>query len=95
MTQAAGHPAANKADLDRRITFHADDQIMEVDFSDFEFDGTLIVNAVYDRLEARIADTRSSSGVAPMLDACDDARVIPAGAAAVAAAAVVDVVRCF
>ena len=57
MTQAAGHPAANKADLDRRITFHADDQIMEVDFSDFEFDGTLIVNAVYDRLEARIADT--------------------------------------
>ena len=57
MTHAAAHPAADKADLDRRITFHAADQIMEVDFSDLEFDGSLIVNAVYDRLEERIAET--------------------------------------
>lgn len=45
------------AELDRRITFHDDLQIMEVDFSEFLFDGSQIVNEFYDRLEERIAQT--------------------------------------
>ena len=57
MTQAASHSAVDRAELDKRITFHDADQIMEVDFSDFRFDTSQIVNAFYDRLEERIADT--------------------------------------
>ncbi|MEQ9258449.1 MAG: hypothetical protein RIG84_05070 [Roseovarius sp.] len=48
---------ATIAELDRRIAFHADDQIMEADFSGFTFADTLSVNAFYDRLEERIAET--------------------------------------
>jgi len=43
--------------LDARITFHDDIAVMEADFSDLHFDGTALVNRVYDRLEARIAET--------------------------------------
>ncbi len=57
MTAAAPQLAVSEAELDRRITFHSEDQIMEVDFSDFHFDGSRLVNAFYDRLEDRIAQT--------------------------------------
>jgi len=46
-----------KADMDSRISFHEDLQIMEADFSDFNFSSSAIVNAFYDRLEDRIAKT--------------------------------------
>ena len=54
---AATSLAISQAEIDRRITFHGDDQIMEVDFSNFHFDSSQMVNQVYDRLEGRIADT--------------------------------------
>jgi hypothetical protein len=41
--------------IDRRITFHDETKVMEVDFSAFHFDGPAIVTRVYDRLESRIA----------------------------------------
>ena len=44
-------------DMDRRITFHDDLQVMEVDFSGFNFDSSATVNAFYDRIEDRIAKT--------------------------------------
>ncbi|WP_135506534.1 hypothetical protein [Roseovarius aestuariivivens] len=43
--------------LDARILFHPDLQTMEADFSDLHFETSQIVNQVYDRLEARIAET--------------------------------------
>lgn len=43
--------------LDQRISFHDSLQTMEADFSDFTFANSAAVNAVYDRLEERIADT--------------------------------------
>lgn len=46
-----------RAELDRRISFHDDLQVMEVDFSDFTFDSSRTVNLFYDRLEERIAET--------------------------------------
>ncbi len=57
MTKADTSSHVSKAEMDRRITFHDEDQIMEADFSDFEFDSSKVVNAFYDRLEARIAET--------------------------------------
>ena len=45
-------------DLDRRITFHDELMAMEADFSDFTFEDSLVVNQFYDRLEARIAETK-------------------------------------
>lgn len=47
----------NIAALDQRISFLDDLQIMEVDFADFHFDSSATVNAVYDRIEERIAAT--------------------------------------
>lgn len=49
--------APKTGDLDARITFHDDLQIMEADFSNFTFDTSHIVNLMYDRLEARIDAT--------------------------------------
>ena len=43
--------------LDARITFHDDLQVMEADFSDFNFENSNVVNAFYDCLEERISDT--------------------------------------
>lgn len=57
MANTTQSPGIDPADLDRRIVFHPDDQIMEVDFSDFHFDGSEIVNAFYDRIEERIEAT--------------------------------------
>lgn len=43
--------------FDHRIRFHDDLQIMEADFSDFNFSSSAVVNAFYDRLEDRISAT--------------------------------------
>jgi len=45
------------AEIDARITFHDDIQAMEVDFSDFHFGNTEIVNRFYDHLERGIRNT--------------------------------------
>ncbi|WP_197918580.1 hypothetical protein [Thiosulfatihalobacter marinus] len=44
-------------EFDRRIRFLDDLQIMDVDFQDFRFDSSELVNRFYDRIEARIRDT--------------------------------------
>jgi len=43
--------------FDPRIRFHEDLQIMEADFSNFNFSSSAVVNAFYDRLEDRISAT--------------------------------------
>ncbi len=43
--------------LDARIQFHHDIEVLEVDFTDYSFETTKDVNEFYDRLEERIADT--------------------------------------
>lgn len=50
-------PVIDPSELDARISFHDDIQTMEANFSDFHFGDSAIVNAFYDRLEARIAET--------------------------------------
>lgn len=57
MTEIDSLTDQTKADMDSRISFHEDLQIMEADFSDFNFSSSAIVNAFYDRLEDRIAKT--------------------------------------
>ena len=57
MTSTEDAPVIDTAEMDRRISFHDDIQAMEADFSGFHFASSAIVNAFYDRLEARIADT--------------------------------------
>ncbi|WP_397541726.1 hypothetical protein [Roseovarius salis] len=57
MTEPDTSRSDRPGELDRRITFHHADQIMEVDFSDFHFDSSKVVNQFYDRLEERIAQT--------------------------------------
>ena len=44
-------------EMDARITFHDDIEVMEADFADFDFFDSATVNAFYDRLEARIAES--------------------------------------
>ena len=46
-----------RADLDRRITFLDDTATMEIDLSDLHLHDTVEVNALYDRVEERIAAT--------------------------------------
>jgi len=43
--------------FDPRIRFHEELQIMEADFSNFNFSSSAVVNAFYDRLEDRISAT--------------------------------------
>ncbi len=57
MTDSQTRTPISESALDRRITFHDELQTMEADFSSFHFDGSEIVNRMYDRLEARIAET--------------------------------------
>lgn len=57
MTDADETSRIDTAEMDRRIVFHSDDRIMEVDFSQFHFDTSQIVNEFYDRLEERIFET--------------------------------------
>ena len=44
-------------EIDGRIRFLDDLEIMEADFTDFNFANSAVVNAFYDRLEERIAET--------------------------------------
>lgn len=55
--EALGLRGIDIEEIDRRITFHEDDAIMEVSFADLSFETSTEVNAVYDRIEARIAET--------------------------------------
>lgn len=48
---------ADIATLDARITFHDDIQVMEADFSGYNFASSRHVNEFYDRIEERIAQT--------------------------------------
>jgi len=45
------------AEIDRRIIFHDDLQIIEFDLTGFNFDGSAITNRFYDRVEDRIAES--------------------------------------
>ena len=47
-----------KTDYNARILFHADEQIMEIDFSNLTFDRSKKVNAFYDEIDKRIEATR-------------------------------------
>lgn len=47
----------NVREIDARIQFHPDDEILEVDLSDYTLENSADVNLLYDRLEARIAET--------------------------------------
>ena len=53
----ANDPGLAARSIVNRITFHDDLEIMEVDFSNFTFDGLPIVNEFYDLLTARIQAT--------------------------------------
>ncbi len=44
-------------EIDRRITFHEPDEIMEVSFQNLSIDNSAEANAIYDRIEQRIAET--------------------------------------
>lgn len=55
--QTAHDILVDDAEIDRRIIFHPDLQIMEINFSGFNFDGSPLVNRFYDRIERRIRDT--------------------------------------
>jgi len=57
VTQTTRARATTQADIDARISFDADRQIMEADFSNIVLANSAEVNAFYDRLEARIAET--------------------------------------
>lgn len=46
-----------REEIDRRITFHDDLQVMEADFSNLHLETSEQVNTFYDRLEERIAET--------------------------------------
>lgn len=53
MTQSA----LSTAEIDARIEFHADTQIMEVSFANMNLSNSLEVNQFYDQIEQRIAGT--------------------------------------
>ncbi|WP_071674369.1 hypothetical protein [Nioella nitratireducens] len=57
MKEPTNSPPVTDDDLDARIIFHDDLQVMEVDFTSFRFEDTETVNRFYDRAEARIAAT--------------------------------------
>jgi hypothetical protein len=50
-------PTITVEDIDTRITFHNDDEIMEVTFEDMSMANSVDVNLFYDRIEQRIAAT--------------------------------------
>ena len=58
VTLAPGAPATHDTrEIDERIMFHDDDEILEIDLSDYTLENSADVNLLYDRLEARIAET--------------------------------------
>ena len=50
-------PTHSVEEIDQRIQFLEDDKIMEIDLSDFKLENSADVNVLYDRLEARIAES--------------------------------------
>lgn len=50
-------PTISIDQINDRVTFHADDEIMEVSFKDLTFANSLDVNLFYDQIETRIAET--------------------------------------
>ena len=50
-------PTISVEEIDTRITFHNDDEIMEVTFEDMALANSVDVNLFYDRIEKRIAVT--------------------------------------
>jgi len=50
----AAPPTLSLAEIDRRIVFHPEIEVMEVDFSDLHLHDTAEVNAFYDRIEDRV-----------------------------------------
>ncbi|MCA8867436.1 MAG: hypothetical protein KDA67_02185 [Rhodobacteraceae bacterium] len=50
-------PSFSPDEIARRLTFHTDENIMEVDFSNLTFQHSRDVNDVYDHLENRIGET--------------------------------------
>jgi hypothetical protein len=57
MSDPAEKIALNETEIDRRILFHDANEIMEVSFDGVHFEGSADVNAFYDRIEERIAQT--------------------------------------
>ena len=51
------HPPLSRSEMDPRISFHHEDQIMEVSFADLHLAASAQVNAFYDRIEERISET--------------------------------------
>jgi curved DNA-binding protein CbpA len=54
---AASSPSLSIAEIDERITFHKNSEIMEVSFAGMRLSNSLEVNHFYDRIEERIAGT--------------------------------------
>ena len=50
-------PTINVEEIDKRIVFHNDDEIMEVTFEDLALTNSVDVNLFYDQIEKRIAAT--------------------------------------
>lgn len=50
-------PSLSKAEIDERIVFHEDSEIMEVSFEGLSLSNSLDVNQFYDQIEDRIAET--------------------------------------
>lgn len=50
-------PTHQIKEIDARVTFHTDDEILEVDLSDYTLENSADVNLLYDRLEALISET--------------------------------------
>jgi len=57
MTMTRTAPSLSLKEIDRRIAFHDDRQIMEINFGKLHFANSADVNAFYDRVEERIAST--------------------------------------
>ncbi|MDJ0638287.1 MAG: hypothetical protein QNJ20_05595 [Paracoccaceae bacterium] len=47
-------------EIDDRVVFHEDDQILEIDLSDYTLENSADVNLLYDRLETLIAESGES-----------------------------------
>ena len=50
-------PTHSQSEIDARISFLVEDEILEIDLSDLTLENSADVNLLYDRLEARIAET--------------------------------------
>lgn len=55
--QPGAAPTISRADIDKRLTFHAEDEILEIDLSDVTLENSADTNVLYDRLESRIAES--------------------------------------